>query len=153
MTPTSDPLAAPSHPARDVVEMETMLRAKILAALAKPLPEASDALHSGVFDPWGDVISGFYGNYASECDRLFIGAMEAARDTTTFSFVDREGFAAEMVLYILAGHGMLNYGTSPRGGWPDEEIADLWQPLIDKWRAYTEVVWQGDILSPTPPET
>jgi hypothetical protein len=45
------------------------------------------------------------------------------------------------MLYVLAGHGLLEYGTSPRGGWPDQIAADVWQTLIDKCEAYAAVLW------------
>lgn len=123
------------------------LRKRLEAALAKPLPEVGQIVHSEIFNPWEDVIDGIHGSYSSESDDLMLEALKAARDTQTFEFIGRKGFAAEFALYVLSGHGMLDYGTSPRGGWPDHEIADLWQPLIDKWEAYADIVWER---SPTP---
>lgn len=121
------------------------IREKLLAALAKPLPSKEDGcIHAGVFCPWDDVISGIRGTYASESDDLFICALEAARDRKTFEFIEASGFAGEFALYVLSGHGLLNYGTSPRGGWPDEDVADLWDELIDKWKAYAAIVWAED---------
>ena len=118
------------------------LRERIIAALAKPLkPDDQGFGAINEFDPWGDLIDGIFGSYASESDRLMIGAMEAVRDKTTLDFIRREGFAGEFMLYVLSGHGMLDYGTSPRGGWPDPEIADLWDALIAKWRAYADTCW------------
>lgn len=118
------------------------LRQKIETALAKPLPEDAQSVYFEVFDPWHDVIRGIHGNYAEASDDLMIEALEAVRDRTTFEFVEREGFVAEFILYVLSGHGMIEYGTSPRGGWPDPEIADLWPALIEKWRGYRDVVWR-----------
>lgn len=122
------------------------VRAKLQAALNKPLPEHHDLMRLEVFDPWEDVISGIFGSYASICDTLMIDALEAVRDKKTFEFIDTYGVAGELALYILAGHGLTEYGTSPRGAWPDPEVADLWQPLIDKWRAYYRIYWE----EPTP---
>lgn len=118
-------------------------RAKLEAALAKPDPEIrGDIGDSQFFDPWEDVIHGIYGNYSSESDDLMIAALRAVRDRSTFEFIKQRGFVAEFALYILAGHGLTEYGTSPRGGWPDPEVAGMWQTLIDKWEAYAEVAWQ-----------
>jgi len=121
--------------------MKNTMRQKLEAALQKPLSESADLVHSEVFDPWEDVITGIYGNYSSESDDLMIEALEAVRDKATFAFIDKRGFVAEFILYVLAGHDLIDYGTSPRGGWPSHGIEDLWQPLIDKWRAYAKIVW------------
>jgi len=117
------------------------IREKIEAALAKPLPDRGYIGEEGRFDPWEDVIRGVYGGYSSGCDALMIAALEAVRDRKTFELIDQRGFAAEFILYLLAGHGLTDYGTSPRGGWPGHHIEDLWQPLIDKWKAYSAINW------------
>lgn len=120
-------------------------RETIAAALAKPVPEhESDVGDMAFFDPWTDVIEGIYGSYSSESDELMIGALKAARDHTTFEFIKAKGFAGEFALYVLAGHNLLEYGTSPRGGWPDPIAADSWQALIDKWEVYAAVCWKQE---------
>lgn len=111
-----------------------------MLALAKPLPEDAQS-HTEVFDPWNDVIEGIYGSYSSESDEIMIAALKAVRDRTTFEFVKERGFVAEFVLYVLSGHGLTEYGTSPRGGWIEPSIKDLWQPLIDKWESYANIMW------------
>lgn len=35
--------------------MMTDLRERLIAALAKPLPDDGDPLHSEAFNPWGDL--------------------------------------------------------------------------------------------------
>lgn len=123
---------------------ETSTREKLLAALAKPLPSDKDGLGcSDVFDPWEDVISGIHGHYSKQSDEIMLGALRAVRDRTTLDFMKENGFASEFSLYVLSGHGLTNYGTSPRGGWPDEQIADLWQPLIEKWESFTKIAWSS----------
>lgn len=116
-------------------------REKLETALAKPLPDDGFIGDLDCFDPWEDVIHGIYGHYSSQSDELMIEALKAARDKTTFEFIKKRGFVAEFALYVLAGHMLLEYGTSPRGGWPDHEIEDLWQLLIDKWEAYAAIYW------------
>ena len=118
-----------------------MTRDKLTAALAKPLPVSPTGVSLDHFDPWRDVLTGIHGSYAEDMDALMIEALEAVRDRATFAFIDRRELAGEFALYVLSGHGLTDYGTSPRGGWPDYDIADLWQPLIDKWRAYSAVMW------------
>ena len=118
------------------------IRQSLEIALSKPSPEIkSDIGDPDYFDPWEDVIHGIYGSYASESDDLMIAALKAVQDHTTFEFIATRGFAAEFALYVLAGHGLLEYGTSPRGGWPDIDVADLWDQLIDKWERYRLISW------------
>lgn len=116
-------------------------RAKIEAALAKPSAGVGEPVHDGVFDPWEDVIEGIYGSYASQSDEVMIAALKAVRDRTTFEFIDERGFLGEFVLYVLAGHGLTEYGTSPRGSWAAPDIADLLPALIEKWEAYARAQW------------
>lgn len=115
-------------------------REKLEAALALPLPSVEDEIGcDGIFNPWDHVIHGIHGDYSSESDDLMIEVLEAVRDRKTFELIDEKGFIVEFLLYVLSGHGLTDYGTSPRGGFP--EHLDLWQPLIDKWKAYREVKW------------
>jgi len=120
-----------------------MKRAELEAVLAKPL---SDERGPSIdeFDPWADVMRGIHGSYSSESDDLAIGALIALRDGKTFEFIEKRGFAGEFMLYAMSGFGLVNYGTSPRGGWPDEEVADLWDRLIAKWTAYADEQWGDD---------
>lgn len=117
------------------------IRTKLEAALAKPIADDSDSIHSETFDPWGDVIEGIYGSYASESDELMIETLKAVKNKTTFDLIHEKGFIVEFMLYVLAGHGLIAYGTSPRGGWPDPTIADLWDALIEKWEAHAKMLW------------
>lgn len=117
-------------------------REKLLKVLALPVPDDSYSLGvDGYFTPWGDVIEGISGSYSSESDDLMIEVLEAVRDRRTFELMKEKGFIVEFTLYVLAGHNLIDYGGSPRGGWPAHELEDLWQPLIDKWKAYRDVAW------------
>jgi hypothetical protein len=117
------------------------LRSRLLSALAKPIAENRECKSLDDFDPWEDVIQGIHGGYSSESDELMIDVLKAVRDRKTFEIIKEKGFAAEFMLYVLSGHDLTEYGTSPRGGWPYHKIEDLWQPLIDKWVAYAEAEW------------
>ena len=115
---------------------------RLAERLMKPLPNCTEDIGDPrFFDPWEDVIQGIYGNYSSECDMLFIEALKAVRDRKTFELIEKHRFSAELVLYILAGHGLTEYGTSPRGSWPDPSLVHLWDALIKKWEAYAAVYW------------
>jgi hypothetical protein len=118
-------------------------RESLVAALDKPLPATHDDIGDmDCFDPWEDVIKGIHGSYAGECDELMIGALKAVKSKTTFEFIKMHGFAAEFMLYVLSGHGLTDYGTSPRGAWPDHSIEDLWDRLIVKWEAWSALLWK-----------
>lgn len=120
-----------------------MRRQKLEAALALPLPSNEFERGSeGFFDPWQNIVQGIHGHYSSESDDLMILTMEAVRDGKTFDLIEEKGFIIEFLLYVLSGHGLTEYGTSPRGAWPDQR--DLWQALIDKWKAYREVAWREE---------
>lgn len=118
------------------------IRKALEAALAKPITDLEDG-GPGVeeFDPWQDIMRGIHGSYAAQSDDLAVGALIAIRDRKTFEFIGERGFAGEFMLYVLSGFGLLEYGTSPRGGWPNPAVADLWDALIDKWIAYADQAW------------
>lgn len=107
----------------------------------RPRLERALMLKGKRFWPWGEAIRGVDGSYAFFCDNLAIEALKAARDRTTFEFVDKHGDAGELMLYILSANDLTDYDISPRGCWPNREIEDLWQPLIDKWEEYARAMW------------
>lgn len=119
------------------------LRQRIEAALALPdQPGRGDVNYDpDCFDPWEHVIMGIDGSYSSAMDQLFMEVMILASKHDMGDRCSTDP-AAELVAYILSGHGMLEYGTSPRVGWPAPEIEDLWVPLIDKWAMYYRITWR-----------
>lgn len=118
------------------------VREKLLEALSKPDPASEyDIGNPDYFDPWEDIISNIYGSYSSKSDDMFIIMLEAVRDRTQFEMIEKHGFSAELILYIFAGHGLTEYGGSPRSAWPDDSISDLWDGLIEKWKIYSKVAW------------
>lgn len=122
--------------------MPTARATRIIAAIAKPpLPDSDRAGDGQFFDPWEDVLDGIHGSYAQASDDLAIRVLEAVRDATTFELIQEVGFAAEFMLYVMSGHGMLEYGTSPRGAWPHPDLKESWQQLIDAWKKYREANW------------
>lgn len=116
-------------------------RKKLITALEKPV---TNDLSVESFNPWEDIITGIYGSYSSAMDLIFINALKAVRDRTTFDFIFNND-AHEMALYVLAGQGYTEYGTSPRSGWPDSWCADLWDDMIAKWEEYYALTWETDM--------
>ena len=117
------------------------LREKIIQALEKPNASDAQGFSLDEFDPWGDIVHGIHGSYNSACDEIMLEALKAVRDKTTYAFINDYGLAGEMALYILSGHGLTDYGTSPRVAWPDHTIADLWSVIIYKWERAAEIRW------------
>ena len=120
----------------------TALKKRLRIALNKPLPDHERLGDPDQFCPWRDVIQGISGDYASLSDELMIATLKAVRDRSTLDLIKDSGFIVEFMLYVLAGHGLIEYGTSPRGGWPDPDVEDMWQELIDKWEAWAVIAWQ-----------
>lgn len=122
------------------LEHRRLRREKLEQALSIPLPKTRDDIGiEGVFDPWEHVIKGIHGTYSSECDEIMIEVLKAVRDRTTGRLMKSKGFVIEFYLYVLSGHELTEYGTSPRYAWPD--FPDLWDKLIEKWEAYYQVAW------------
>ena len=117
---------------------------KLSLVLQKPLPDIGFVGEEGTFYPWEDVIHGIAGCYASQSDSLMIDTLKAVRDRTTFALIEKHGFIVEFMLYVLAGHDLTEYGTSPRCGWPAPDVEDMWQELINKWESYAAIAWQND---------
>lgn len=127
------------------MRFQMMTRQQLEEALAKPLPASSDAVDARDFSPWGDVICGIDGNFSGESDRLMVEALKALRDGRAMEFVEAGDFSREFALYVLAGHGLLECGTSPRSGWPSPEFSDLWDALIAKWESYAKIIWEDEV--------
>lgn len=122
-------------------EQTQELRNQIETLLAKPNRPSHEMYSSGeFFEPWQELFPNIYGNYSSEMDVLFIEALKAVRDRQLREYQEKYK-AGELVMYILAGHELIDYGTSPRVGYANPVIADLWQTLIDRWIEYYEIAW------------
>lgn len=117
--------------------------------LAKPdVPSEDDIIDPDYFHPWNDLFPHIYGSYSGGMDEVFIAALKTLRgDNSKPVFRAKYGELGELVLYILAGHGFTEYGTSPRSAWVEPSIAPVWDLLITKWEKYHEVE-NADPLSP-----
>ena len=93
-------------------------------------------------DPWA-AFPAFYGSYSSDFDDMAILVLENIRDGK-WGADNGEGLAHEMFREVLCTSGLCNYGTSPRGCFPEPEFAEVLPALIEKWRAYRDAQWQDD---------
>lgn len=96
-----------------------------------------------IFDPW-EIFPCFYGSYSSAFDEMAIEVLEAIQNRASFV---GESLAHEMFREVLCTSGFCDYGTSPRGCFPDRrtDFAELLPTLIEKWKQYYTVEW-GDAL-------
>lgn len=113
--------------------------------LAKPFPkEEWEKGTEDVFDPW-NVFPCFYGSYSSEFDDMAILVLENIRDGK-WGADHGEGLAHEMFREVLCTSDLCDYGTSPRGCFPNwgSGFAELMPTLIEKWRDYRRLEWGED---------
>jgi len=92
----------------------------------------------GRFDPW-EVFDCFYGSYSSEFDDMAIEVLEAIQRGQ----FTNEPLSHQMFREVLCHYGLCDYGTSPRGCFPDwgSGFAELLPDLIAKWKQYRDVEW------------
>ena len=116
-------------------------RERLLSVLSKPDCKSEyDLGDPDYFNPWEDILHNISGSYAMQSDDVFIKTLEAIRDRNLYSLT-KQGFEYSLAVYVLAGHEYVNYGGSPTGGWPDDWCADLWDRIIEKWKAYYKIAW------------
>ena len=126
------------------MEDDEKKRERLLAALSKEDSKSEyDLGDLGFFNPWEDIIQTVYGSYSRQSDDVFIKTLEAIRDRATLPLI-QSGFEYELAIYVLAGHGYVNYGGSPISGWPDSWCADLWDKIIEKWKKYYKIAWNKE---------
>lgn len=122
-----------------------MKRENLQKALSKPTPKNDwEYGQSEFFDPWQDVFPNIDGGYAADCDVLMVSALECVLEHKPFEIIDSHGFAGEFALYVLSGHDLTEYGTSPRGAWPHPSVSDLFPSLIQKWKDCYKAKWGSE---------
>ena len=115
----------------------------IRAQLAKPV--AKDQWERGtdeVFDPWA-AFPCLYGSYSAAFDNMAILVLDNILNKR-WDGDHGEELAHEMFREMLCTAGLCDYGTSPRGCFPDPRVSDidaLLTALLEKWRAYREAEW------------
>lgn len=134
------------------MECDEMAAARLRDLLSLPMPQDEFTVGAqGYFDPW-DAFDGIVGAYNSTIDAVAIKTLEAIRDKATFDLLDsKHGLFVEFFLHILAGHGYVEYGTSPRGPWPTHTVGAshgtdaLWGDWIARWREWYRLQWGEDV--------
>jgi hypothetical protein len=112
---------------------------KVARLIALPLPADRHCLgNEGEFDPWG-LFPSLYGSYNREFDDLAIGVLCDIRNGVSDG--QRDDLAAEMFREMLCTSGLCDYGSSPRVCFPTEHFREMLPALIEKWRAYSQIVW------------
>lgn len=112
------------------------------ALLALPLPEDEHDQHNGTFDPWR-LFPCLYGSYSGDFDRC---AIEVLTELVERKCV-RDDLGAHMFREMLCTAHLCDYGTSPRVCFPTERFRPLVQTLLEKWKAYSLIVWGDDVCA------
>jgi hypothetical protein len=115
-------------------------------SLLLPVVDSESHLYGGdeCFDPW-EMFPCLYGSYSSEFDDMAITVLENIRDRK-FGKSAGENLAHEMFREMLCTADLCDYGTSPRGCFPNWQsgFAEILPTLIDKWHEYRRVNWGSD---------
>ena len=113
--------------------------------LAKPINVDGEPWLRGtdeVFDPLGDI-SLPIGSYSSAFDDMAILVLDNILNKR-WGGDHGEELAHEMFREMLCTAGICDYGTSPRGCFPDwsvDGIEELLTTLLSKWREYAAAEW------------
>jgi hypothetical protein len=114
----------------------------LAALLALPFPEDGFDRHDGTFDPWC-LFPSLYGSYSGEFDRC---AIEVLTELSQSKWV-RSDLGAEMFREMLCTASLCDYGTSPRVCFPTKDFRPLVPVLLEKWKAYSLIVWGEDVCA------
>lgn len=111
--------------------------------LKKPVVSPNDLEHGTdrAFDPW-DAFPCFYGSYSRAFDDMAILVLSNIAEGK-FGASAGEGLAHEMFREVLCTSGLCDYGTSPRGCFPDwgSGFEEVLPRLIEKWKEYRDAGW------------
>ena len=105
--------------------------------LARPLSDDNQTVDSDDFDPWEPFP--VYGSYSSDFDECALDVLRELQNKTKV----RDDLGAEMFREMLCKAGLCSYGTSPRVCFPNARFEKLLPDLIEKWEAYSAMMW-GD---------
>jgi hypothetical protein len=132
-------------------EVQRKAAERLGVILDRPLfddPQMGDA---DDFDPWDIFNNTVYGSYSSHFDKLAIACLEGVRDRLsareTAAKHDMPELAVEMLYEMLCCADLCEYGSSPRIPWVTAHAKPMWQPLIDKWKAYSSLQWDADAVA------
>lgn len=116
--------------------------AEIRRQLTLPIARGGEFRSIGNFDPW-QAFPSLYGSYSSEFDDMAILVLDNILNKR-WGTDHGEGLAHQMFREMLCTAGLCDYGTSPRGCFPDwseDGIEELLKALLEKWREYRDVEW------------
>jgi hypothetical protein len=111
--------------------------------LEKPLPTENWQRGTGeVFDPWA-AFPCLYGSYSSDFDDMAILVLDNLLNKR-WGPDHGEGLAHQMFREMLCTAGLCDYGTSPRGCFPDHSTVfpEMLPLLLEKWRSYRSIQWE-----------
>lgn len=112
--------------------------AKLTALLALPdIPDNGMYSDGDCFDPW-DMFPCLYGSYDGAFDVMAIDVLTDIQDQT----YKRTDLASHMFREMLCTAGLCEYGSSPRVCFAEQEFVPLLPRLIERWRAYAEIMWK-----------
>lgn len=106
--------------------------------------ECDPVTHLSVyFDPW-EVFPCFYGVYSSDFDDVAILVLDNMLNKR-FGGQHGESVAHEMFREVLCTSDLCDYGTSPRGCFPNwgSGFDELLPGFLEKWKQYRQGFW-GD---------
>lgn len=116
---------------------------KVRAELSKPLA-ASCEDHGSVedFDPWG-LFPYLYGSYSSDFDDMALEVFGNIQKSANRDYDSQttETLAHQMFREMLCTSDLCDYGSSPRVCFATEPFKAVLPELIEKWRAYAEMMW------------
>ena len=108
---------------------------RLEALLARPLSDDNQTIDGDDFDPW-DMFP-VYGCYSSDFDACALDVLREMQSKTKV----RDDLGAEMFREMLCKVGLCSYGTSPRVCFPTSRFEKLLPALIEKWEAYSAMMW------------
>ena len=116
----------------------------VFAQLAKPLPKDEHDLHDATFDPW-ELFPAVYGGYSQAFDDMALEVLQSIQLAAEGRWDDidyeRETLAHELFREMLCTADLCEYGSSPRTCFGTEAFKPVLPDLIEKWRAYSAIVW------------
>lgn len=132
-------------------EVQRKAAERLGVILERPLFDDPQMVSADDFDPWDVLGKAVYGSYNSYFDKLAIACLEGVRDRLnadeTAAKAGLPVLAVEMLYEMLCRSNLCEYGSSPRIPWVTKHAEPLWQPLIDKWKAYASLQWGVDAVA------
>lgn len=142
----SDPVAKKIYDCaiRAIAEGEKSAIEMVREELEHPIGREEGYTNPDYFDPWRPFERCIYGSYSSDFDDMAILVLDNIVNKRWGASAG-EGLAHEMFREMLCVADLCDYGTSPRGcfpNWSIDGIEELLVALLEKWREYRRVQWE-----------